>query len=169
MKKIVVIFLSFLTTPLLFATSPEMILRKGQKEVILESGVLSLVDGSFINADTIELMRKCQRQYLIKLVGQKNADGTRKGLYLFEGNYYSIHELVAIEKERGLTPTLQACLKHAKDNFIKTSNEFRMVAAGSKPIYCRTHERIITQARQIKKQTVIMGSSSRKPRRFNFI
>lgn len=158
MKKLIVIIASIFFGSLY--SIDETILRKGTKEVVLKSGVLSLVDGSFINADTIELMRKCQRQYLIKLIGQKKSDGSRKGLYLFEGSYYSIHELVEIEKEQGLTPTLKACLKHAKENFIKTSNEFRMVAAGSKSIIAELMKESLSKRGRLKSKLLLWAQVS---------
>lgn len=131
-----------------------------KETVTLESSVLRLVDGTFINADTIECMRKFQRYIGALLFGDQSSDGTRTGRYEYNGKKYGVHALAQIEQELAAqqpvgTPATQipagtpqpapsadniitqhqqllAALQEAKNDFIKLSEEFKSLAQGAK-------------------------------------
>ncbi len=113
-------------------------------KVILDSKMLAIVDGSIIDADTIEMIRKFQRKIIELLIGDLQNDGKRIGHYQFQAKNYGIHELVTKEIEyqpkRNGNPVnpkpqeeLAQLLEQAKDDFIITSDEFRIMIAGQKP------------------------------------
>src|SRR5947207_2363072 len=69
------------------------------QSVKLESRVLSLVDGSFINADTLEIMRSFQRMLMEILLGKKTDDGMRVGDYICNGKKMCLFELAQYEEQ----------------------------------------------------------------------
>ncbi len=118
-----------------------------QKQVLLESNLLKLVDGFLINANTIELIRNYQRGLLHIVYGNKEGDGSRHGDYEYRGKRYTLHELSQVEqnlmqKKDMYSPAefesnikqLESTMIKAKDDFIEKSKKFRTVGAGSKHI-----------------------------------
>lgn len=137
MKKLFIITLLFASA----STLPE------QKQILLESNLLKLVDGFLINANTIELTRNYQRNLLHIVYGTKEENGSRHGDYEFNGKRYTIHDLSQIEQDlikkeshyaapeyEKLKDQLQSTLLKAKDDFIEKSRKFRAIGAGSKHI-----------------------------------
>jgi len=120
----------------------------GSQPITLQSKLLKTVDGSFINANIIEVMRKFQRKLLDIMIGDQDKSGKRTGRYLFEGKLCGAHELTRYEegfkksKEAGSVSTnydalvdqLRKLLSNSKRDFVAISSEFRVVARGSKPI-----------------------------------
>jgi len=136
MKKLIILCLLFAGT----TTEPE------QKEILLESNLLKLVDGFLVNANTIELLRGYQRNLLHIVYGTKEGD-MRLGDYDYNGKKYTIHDLSHLEQKlethkdshsaqelEQLYGQLQKTLKKAKDDFIEKSKKFRTIGAGSKHI-----------------------------------
>src|SRR6266446_8614807 len=70
-----------------------------EKNVMLESSVIRLADGTLINADKIEFIRKFRRTLLSFLLGDQLANGQRKGKYFFDGKWHNIESLARIEQE----------------------------------------------------------------------
>lgn len=109
-------------------------------EVILESDVIKLVDGSFINADTIEFMRKFRRKILALLFGDPTLQEKRIGRYSLDGKKYSVRDLAYIEqkasskKEKKLLKKFVSILAQAKKDFVSISEEFLESARGAKGI-----------------------------------
>lgn len=113
------------------------------QKIVLESDIIKIA-GSFINADTIELMRKFRRKILVLLLGNPTQNGTRVGKYTFEGKQHSIRSLAQIEqtllqdvnnkKNKNKWKKLQKVLIQAKADFIAISDEFLDNARGSKKI-----------------------------------
>ena len=54
-----------------------------EKKIILESSVVKIADGAFINADKIEFIRKFRRTLLSFLLGDQQSNNQRRGKYLF--------------------------------------------------------------------------------------
>src|SRR5271169_6936967 len=69
------------------------------ENVTLESSVIKLADGTLINADKIEFIRKFRRTLLSFLLGDQLSNGQRKGKYLFCGKWHNIESLARIEQE----------------------------------------------------------------------
>ncbi len=109
-------------------------------EIILESDVIKLVDGSFINADTIEFMRKFRRKILALLFGDPVSHNKRIGRYTLHGKKCSVRDLARLEqtvsskKEKKLLKKLLAILMLAKEDFIAISEEFLESSRGAKSI-----------------------------------
>lgn len=137
MKKYIILSLLFSGA----STLPE------QKQIVLESNLLKLVDGFLINANTIELTRNYQRNLLHIVYGTKENNGSRHGDYEFNNKLYTIHDLSGIEQDlvkkeasysaheyERLQKQLQTTLLKAKDDFIEKSKKYRAIGAGSKHI-----------------------------------
>lgn len=114
-----------------------------EKTIVLESSVIKMADGTFINADKIEFIRKFRRKLLDFILGELLTNGQRKGKYCFNGKLCSIEVLARIEQEIQdsekeedikLKFALQELLTHAKADFIVQSNEFIESGRGSKGI-----------------------------------
>jgi hypothetical protein len=113
------------------------------ENITLESSVIKLADGTLINADKIEFIRKFRRTLLSFLLGEQLPNGQRKGTYWFDGKWHSVESLARIEQE--LAPSnrkadadkllaLGELLIHAKADFIVQSNEFIESGRGAKNI-----------------------------------
>ena len=122
-----------------------------EKNITLESSVIKIADGTFINADKIEFIRKFRRTLLAFLLGDQLPSNQRKGKYLFCGKWHSIESLARIEQElvasiqqekdnkkklvsEELFAALGELLTHAKADFIVQSNEFIESGRGAKNI-----------------------------------
>jgi hypothetical protein len=113
------------------------------ENITLESSVIKLADGTLINADKIEFIRKFRRTLLSFLLGEQLADGQRKGKYLLCGKWHSVESLARIEQELMASNraedneknlALQELLTHAKADFIVQSTEFIESGRGAKNI-----------------------------------
>ena len=128
-----------------------LIANPSEKNITLESSVIKIADGTFINADKIEFIRKFRRTLLAFLIGDQLPNNQRKGKYLYFGKWHSIESLARIEQE--LTASihqekdgkiradlqerfgaLRELLTHAKADFIVQSNEFIESGRGAKNI-----------------------------------
>jgi hypothetical protein len=108
MKKIVTFSLaSLLAGPAL--TYVQKINAADESTIILESPILHILDGNFIDADIIELIAKIRREINKILIGEKVADNTMIGRYVVNGKAYSVRELIPLEKNGSAT------LKHDLD------------------------------------------------------
>ncbi len=134
MKKI--LFLSPLLTVFSLAYSTEV-------HIILESSVIKIADGTFINANQIEFIRKFRRKLLDYLIGEIGANNQRKGKYSLLGKLHTIESLARIEQEVSslsdkqsiiIKSALQELLTRAKADFIVQSNEFIESGRGAKNI-----------------------------------
>jgi hypothetical protein len=127
------------------------IMHASEKVIRLESPVIKLSDGTFINADKIEFIRKFRRTLLSFILGDQLPNNQRKGRYLFYGKWHSIESLACIEQElmsalqvernneKKVAIEEQLCalkelLTHAKADFIVQSSEFIESGRGSKNI-----------------------------------
>lgn len=121
------------------------------KTIVLESSVIKVADGTFINADRIEFIRKFCRTLISFLMGEQLPNNQRKGKYLFYGKWHNIETLARIEQELNISlkqekdpkklshiedqlATLGELLTHAKADFIVQSNEFIESGRGAKNI-----------------------------------
>lgn len=130
----------------------------GDNGIKLESSVIKIADGTFINADKIEYTRKYRRKLLDFILGDLQPNNQRKGKYHLSGKYYSIEELARIEQEVNamtneknlkMCATLQEVLTRAKADFIVQSSEFIESGRGAKNImivliqeYCQKSNRL---------------------------
>jgi len=119
------------------------ILMYGEHRVKLESSVIKIADGTFINADKIEYIRKYRRKLLDFILGELQPNSQRKGRYNLGGKFYSVEDLARIEKEISnsvdkkdiaIRAVLEELLTHAKADFIVQSNEFIESGRGAKNI-----------------------------------
>lgn len=116
----------------------------GSQSIKLESRVLALVDGSFINADTLEVMRSFQRMLVEIMLGKKNEDGQRSGGYECNGKKMCVFELAQyeaqLEEKNTYTPEayqakideLRTAINNAKADFLVKAQKFQQVVGGSK-------------------------------------
>jgi hypothetical protein len=134
-----------------------LILYPTEKTITLESSVIKVADGTFINADKIEFIRKYIRTLFSFLLGDQLPDHKRKGKYFFCGKWHSIQSLARIEQEISnssekthseMLLDLQELLTHAKADFIVQSAEFIESGRGAKNIMiiliqedCQKHNR----------------------------
>lgn len=130
---------TMLILPLLMGT----FLYPIDKNITLESSVIKLADGTLINADKVEFIRKFRRTLLSFLIGDQLSNGQRKGRYLFGGKWHSIESLARIEQELVGSKhkedmekllALEELLTHAKADFIVQSSEFIESGRGAKNI-----------------------------------
>jgi len=104
--------------------------------VILESPVIKVADGSFINADRIEFMRKVRRILLSIILGEQLPQGHRKG----DGIQHMAHLEQELEKAPQTKENLhkknqmQQALVDAKKNFSLLLSEFVDSGRGAKKI-----------------------------------
>jgi hypothetical protein len=128
---------------LLLATQVMGMLLADQK-IILESSVVQIADGTFINADKIEAIRKYLRQIRTILLGEQQSNNQRKGKYNLHGKFYSIEELARLEQEIKnstndkknveIKADLEEVFTRAKADFIVQSTEFIESGRGAKNI-----------------------------------
>lgn len=129
----------------------------GEPKIKLESSVIKIADGTFINADKIEYTRKFCGKLLGFILGEMMPNNQRKGKYYVFGKNCSIEDLARIEMEIGdqmnektmkIHSTLQEVLTRAKADFIVQSAEFIESGRGAKNImtvliqeYCQKSNR----------------------------
>lgn len=114
---------------------------ESQHYLDLESTALHLIDGNFLNADTVERVLSFKREILSIMWGDKRPDGARVGRYSFDGKKVSAYELAHIEHDRAaeihtdkmLMNQRAECLKNMKQDFLKASNKLKTIARGAKP------------------------------------
>ena len=120
-----------------------LVLYPTEKAITLESSVIKMADGTLINADKIEFIRKYIRTLFGFLLGDQLPDHQRKGKYLFCGKWHSIQSLARIEQEISgssekkhveMRSNLQELLTYAKADFIVQSAEFIESGRGAKNI-----------------------------------
>lgn len=110
--------------------------------IILKSDVIKIADGTFIDANTIEFMRKFRRKILDIVLGETSTDGKRIGQYTVEGKGHGIQYLALYEqgllrkynKNKKKLKQLQLLLVTAKIDFVIISEEFMHSARGAKGI-----------------------------------
>ena len=114
-----------------------------ENRILLESSVIKVADGTFINADKIEYTRKYRRKLLDFILGELQPNNQRKGKYNLCGKWYSIEDLARIEQEIKdsvsnenikIKIALEEILTHAKADFIVHSTEFIESGRGAKNI-----------------------------------
>jgi hypothetical protein len=144
----ILFFLPLITNMVLF----------GDARMQLESSVVKIADGTFINADKIEYTRKYRRKLLDFILGDLLPNNQRKGKYNVQGKWCSVEDLARLEQEsKGtvneknakLATLLQELLTHAKADFIVQSTEFIESGRGAKNImivliqeYCQKNNRM---------------------------
>lgn len=130
----IIFFLPFILISSLFCI-PE--------KIKLESSVIKIADGTFINADKIEYIRKYRRKIIDFILGELLPNNQRKSKYNLLGKSYNIEELARIEQEvsNSFSPkdvmvkaALEELLTRAKAEFIVLSNEFIQNGRGAKNI-----------------------------------
>lgn len=105
-------------------------------DVILESPILKIADGSLINADYIEFMRKFRRTLLTIILGKELAGGERKG----DGVRYHAHKeqelksMPLTQKVTAQLAELNDLLIQSKAFFVLNSQEFIQSGKGAKTI-----------------------------------
>lgn len=130
-KAIILSIISLLLYKTIYTTESNKQTRvaHGQQNIILESTVLHLFDGTSIgiNANVIELIGLTRRETNKILVGKKK-DGKRIGLYKLNGILYSVKELIKIKQQATLSSEkaqeLQKCFLQAKNDVRKTFEPF---------------------------------------------
>ena len=111
--------------------------------VTLESPIIKIADGSVINADKVEFIRKYRNQLLKFILGELLPNNQRRGKYNLFGKWYSIEDLARIEREVSnstaekdikIKLALEEILTLAKADFVVYSKEFIESGRGSKNI-----------------------------------
>ncbi len=133
--------------PLILCTAFSALHMQGKEQphIKLESKMLALVDGSFVNADTVEHIRIFQRDIINILWGDKGQGNAREARYLFDGKKFGAQQLATFEDELAsmrdvLSPQefadlhtqLNRCLLEMKKDMLESSNKLKTIAAGSK-------------------------------------
>jgi hypothetical protein len=115
----------------------------GEQRVWLESSVIKIADGTFINANEVEFIRMFSRKLLGLLIGEQLPNKQRKGKYFLFGKWYAVDALARIEQEVKNSFTkkdfetklaLEELLTYAKADFIIQSGEFIENGRGAKSI-----------------------------------
>lgn len=134
LKRIMFVFLLLVNMFIVYAE---------EKNIMLESSVIKVADGTFLNADKIEFIRKFRRTLLAFILGDQLTNNQRKGKYFFCGKWHSIESLACIEQELVASTNkedaekrliLEELLTHAKADFIVQSSEFIESGRGAKNI-----------------------------------
>ncbi len=113
------------------------IIHTHESRIKLESPVIKLADGSFINADKIEFIRKLRRTLLTIILGEELPNGQRKGdgiqhLAHLEQELESIAPVTKEIKEQ--KAQLRTMLAQAKEKFSHQLGEFIESGRGAKKI-----------------------------------
>lgn len=131
----------------------------------LESRLLELVDGNFLNADVLERIHLFVHNVLGMLLGEKTADGLRIGHYTFDNKKMTAREIALIEETfdtlQTTNPTHAADLKKQRDiilrqmknEFLDTSVHLKGLSYGFKPIICSLIEE--SSSRRGRKDTLL--------------
>lgn len=113
------------------------------QEIKLESEVIKMADGTLINADKIEFIRKFRRTLLTFLLGEELPNGKRRGLYTLFDTHYNVKDLAILEqdvatkndpKSLKIKQALKELLIAVKSDYIVKSREFVESGKGSKKI-----------------------------------
>lgn len=111
------------------------------KPIKLESSILAIIDGNFMNASIIELVLSYKRDLICILFGEKDAHDNRIGHYPFNGTLMTAYDIACAEetwhKNNGTpTPSVIAQrdeqLKIIKTDFLTCSKKLKVIAAGVK-------------------------------------
>lgn len=108
------------------------------KPLTLDSEILKLIDGTpFLNGYEIKIMLHVLLKLQTMLDGEVDATGKKVGGYTFNGQRYSINELIALEaSEQELSQdqksSMTAALQEAKDDFEKKVFPYVGNARGAK-------------------------------------
>jgi len=121
--------------------------------ILLQSKLLKTVDGRFINATIIEIMRKFQRKVLDIMIGDQDQTGKRIGRYQLDGVRYGAYSLTRHEEQFKKAQDasdvrvqdLQRLLRESKRDFMAIAGEFRVVVRGSKSIVAALVEESCTR------------------------
>jgi hypothetical protein len=114
------------------------------QEIKLESEIIKIADGSLINADKIEFIRKFRRTLLTFLLGEELPNGKKRGLYKLFDTYYNVKELATLEQEIAdkkdekslkIKQALRELLVMVKADYIIKSKEFIDSGRGAKKVY----------------------------------
>jgi hypothetical protein len=132
--------LNALTIALLLSVTPTHIMQSNPaneallnyKGIKLDAEILKFSDGSFINADTIGVMRSLQHQVRLLLLGDRDKNGNRVGRYEVHGKKYAVMALHELEKKNPNDPEIQKCLAVIIHDFIRISDGFSEQARGAK-------------------------------------
>lgn len=121
-----------------------VMLNAEQPHIQLQSKVLSLIDGNFMNADRIEGIRGLLNVIRGILWGFPDESGQRVGRYEFDGQLFSAQKLIIfereLEKQRSsleqaeyalLKQQLDMCLTQMKNDFVKSSNQLKKDSEGA--------------------------------------
>lgn len=107
--------------------------------IMLDPGILTLVDGTFFNADTLEMLVNYQNKIMDIMLGTKTKNGDRIGKYLFMGKKYGVYQLRDKENNKDALTSAQKnelynLLNIAKDDLMALSEVFRDKVRGAKAI-----------------------------------
>lgn len=114
----------------------------------LESSVLALVDGNFVNADTLERIYSFKRDVLAIMRGDKKNGDVYEGRYLFDGKKVAAQQVALIERDfmlqqdvaasnqakKKLIEQRDSCLRIMQKDFLKASDKLKAIAYGAKPM-----------------------------------
>lgn len=117
-----ILTLFLLTSGIPIFSSPSI----SETAVTLSPHLLTRVDGFLIKADTIELMRRFQRELLGIIVGDIHTNGHRIGRYRYQGTPHNLHDLCRVSPSSPEEHAqLEACCQQAKNDFIELGSNFR--------------------------------------------
>ena len=126
---------------------------QAQTRIPLKSNILKLIDGTFLNADSIAMMMQFKRLLQSIRVGNRSASGNIIGRYVLNNTSYGTIQLAEQEAELmskfqssninnyqecknyqddSQWLALQELLVQAKHDFIEISSQFRAIACGAK-------------------------------------
>lgn len=92
-----------------------------QISILLESPILSIIDGREygVNGIVFGLILKVRKDVREMVYGKKTADGQFVGIYMFDGKFYNLLELVDIENQENVDHAqLEALLEKSKEDFL---------------------------------------------------
>lgn len=107
-----------------------------EHKITLESPIIEIADGTFINADKIELLRKFRRELLAILLGDLLPNGERKknGIQALALQEQELKSAPQTPETKALLAELAETLLDAKAHFMALSKEFMESGRGSKNI-----------------------------------
>ncbi len=138
MKKNIFLSLSLLIVPMNYVLTLNDTIIRGEKHILLESKALEFFDGTSIgvNANTLEMIGLIRREINKVLIGERQQDGTYRGLYEFGGKRYSVKQLAELEQQKNLPPEqaedLHNVFKIAREDIKKNFRPFMASARNTK-------------------------------------
>lgn len=120
------------------------------------------IDGIFFTADTIEVIRKYQRQLHAILHGVPQPNHTYVGKYIFRENAYGAHQLAVLEKELDdefIKDDFKKLLAQVLDDFEHISKEFETIIKEARHIMAGLIKESCTQ-RQRQDSLLLLWSHS---------